>query len=78
MRLYKVYESQSFMNYTGIALIGADSAEEANDYIREFKEYDSSNEMNSLGMRFVDSTDEVKELRSIQNGIILNEISYIG
>ena len=46
--MYKVYHMNPGACYGGFALIAAMSAEEANEYIANYKEQDSSNACNDI------------------------------
>ena len=46
----KVYLCEADVNYHGFALIGANSAEEANQYINDFKARDPKNTLDSRGI----------------------------
>ena len=41
--MYKVYKVEPQMHYHGMSLVAADSAEEANLFISDFKRYDTNN-----------------------------------
>lgn len=78
MEQYKVYLADSEICYTGIAIIAAESAEEANSYIESFKYCDKNNSANSFGLCYVKEDDQIPELSSSKKGIIYNTIMYIG
>lgn len=75
---YKVYKVSPKMHYSGFALIGAHSAEEANRYIDHFLEMDLHNDLDSWGYDHVDEDDVIDDLWAEKNGFILTEIYYIG
>lgn len=76
--MMKVYEISSNVHYYGIALVAANSAEEANEYIMKFKEDDPNNILDSFGYSFVDEDDCLEDLSSNKAGIVYYGISYSG
>lgn len=75
-KLHSVYGILPNSNYGGEALVAADSIEEANGFISEFKQRDRYNALDSFGYGEVD---DIKEhLFSDQKGIIDYGIYYIG
>lgn len=76
--LYNVYAIYSADNYYGISLVAAESVDEANKIIQDFRNNDKSNENDSYGYTDVSESDLLKELSSTSKGIILKNISYCG
>lgn len=73
---YKVYKISPSDYYNGSSLVAAESAEEANEFIKSFKE--ANNDCNSLGYSFVDEDDVLDYVRSSVTGIIDYGRNYIG
>ena len=78
MRQYKVYLIDSLSHYLGSALVAADSAEEANELIDEFKDSDTKNRADSYGYSYVDESDRIESVFSIRKGIVHFGIYYRG
>lgn len=78
MHQYKVYLIDSLSHYIGSALVAADSAEEANELIGEFKDRDTKNCFDSYGYSYVDESDRIESVFSIRKGIIHFGIYYCG
>ena len=78
--MYKVYEIfPEYGCYSGIALVAAESVEEANEYIREFKSRDKDNKCDSWGYSYLSKDDDGHEhLFSDVKGIIDYGICYSG
>ena len=76
--MYKVYKVLPQMYYHGMALVAADSAEEANLFISDFKRYDTNNWNDSWGYCGVDEYDAIEGLLSENKGIVLHGIHYCG
>lgn len=73
---YKVYEINSENYYSGNSLIAARNAEEANKMIREFKNDDAENKMNSAGYQLVKESDCIEHLFSDISGFITKDIFF--
>lgn len=73
---YKVYRIDTVGNYHGFGIVAAESVEEANNLIDEFKNQDIGNSMNSEGYSYVDREDLIYDLYSERKGIICQEIYY--
>lgn len=76
--MFKVYEVTSGCCYSGIALVAANSADEANKFIRHFKSWDTDNKGNSYGHDFVTENDVIEGLFAEQDGYIYDGIIYTG
>ena len=76
--MYKVYKVEPQMHYHGMSLVAADSAEEANLFISDFKRYDTNNWSDSWGYCEVDEDDAIEGLLSENKGIVLHGIYYYG
>ena len=76
--MYKVYKVEPQMHYHGMSLVAADSAEEANLFISDFKRYDTNNQSDSWGYCKVDEDDAIEGLLSENKGIVLHGIYYYG
>ena len=76
--MYKVYHMNPGTCYDGFALIAAMSAEQANEYIANYKEQDASNVYNSYGWTYVYEDDVIENLTSSVGGIIYNYVYYSG
>lgn len=76
--MYKVYHMNPGACYGGFALIAAMSAEEANEYIADYKEQDASNACNSYGWTYVYEDDAIEDLTSSIGGIVYNYVYYSG
>lgn len=76
--MYKVYHMNPKFCYNGFALIAAMSAEEANEYIANYKEQDPYNIGNSYGWTYVYEDDAIENLTSSVGGIIYDCIYYSG
>lgn len=73
---YKVYKIDPVGNYHGLGIVAAESVEEANKLIDEFKNQDIRDSMYSEGYSHVDSGDLIYDLYSERKGIIYQEIYY--
>lgn len=77
--LYKVYRIRpNSTRYDGFSLVAAESVEEANKYIEDFKKADFNNYQNSLGYSNVDDTDLENAIVSTRKGIVFEGIDYLG
>ena len=76
--MYKVYHMNPGACYGGFALIAAMSAEQANEYIANYKEQDASNVYNSYGWAYVYEDDVIENLTSSVGGIVYNYVYYSG
>ena len=76
--MYKVYKVLPQMYYHGMSLVAADSAEEANLFISEFKRDDTNNWDDSWGYCEVDEDDAIEGLLAENKGIVLRGIYYYG
>ena len=76
--MYKVYKVEPQMHYHGMSLVAADSAEEANLFISEFKRDDTNNWDDSWGYCEVDEDDALEGVFSENSGIIFHGIRYTG
>lgn len=76
--MYKGYHMNPGTCYGGFALIAAMSAEEANEYIANYKEQDASNVYNSYGWIYVYEDDIIENLTSSVGGIVYNYVYYSG
>ena len=74
--MYKVYRIYSKVDYTGYSLIAANTAEEANQMIEDFKKSDSRNLNDSCGYDYVDENDVIENLHADYIGFILHGIDY--
>lgn len=73
---YNVYRIDPVGNYHGFGIVAAESVEEANNLIDEFKNQDIRNSMDSGGYSHVDRGDLIYDLYSERKGIICKEIYY--
>lgn len=80
MKVYNVYEIYPSRScYSGIALVGAESVEQANEFILKFKKEDSLNHCDSWGYGYVDDDElPLRHLFSDTLGIIDYGIYYNG
>lgn len=76
--MYKVYKVEPQMHYHGMSLVAAESAEEANLFISEFKKDDTNNWDDSWGYCEVDEDDAIEGLLSENKGIVFRGIYYYG
>ena len=76
--MYKVYKVEPQMHYHGMSLVAAESAEEANLFISDFKRYDTNNWSDSWGYCEVDEDDAIESVFSERKGIVLYGIYYYG
>ena len=76
--MYKVYKVGAKMYYHGMSLVAADSAEEANSIIDDFKRDDTNNWNDSWGYCEVDESDAIEGVLSERKGIVLYGIYYHG
>ena len=75
---YKVYQIYPNAHYRGYALIAAETADEANAYIRAFKDSDKSNSMDSYGYSEVDEGDVIDGIWAECKGFANHQIYYCG
>lgn len=75
---FKIYKVYAKTHYNGFALIAANSSEDANSYIKEFKTSDINNKLDSKGYEFVKESDVIVGIWSEKAGFILQEIYYYG
>lgn len=76
---YKVYRITPRLEcYRGESLVGADSAEEANRIIREFKRGDTKNYLDSGGYSEVSEFDCIEGIWAEEEGIVHMGIYYYG
>lgn len=80
MKVYNIYEIYPSRNcYSGTALVAAESIEQANEFILNFKRGDSNNNTNSWGYSYIDDDElPVEHLFSDEPGIIKYGIYYDG
>ncbi len=79
MKVYNVYEIYpSGSCYSGKALVGAESVEQANEFILKFKKEDPLNRYDSWGYGYVDDELPLRHLFSDTLGIINYGIYYNG
>lgn len=76
--IYKVFKVSPNIFYGGFSLIGAESAEEANQYIKEMKASDPNNTYDTFGYTYVDSYDEIDDVFTKTKGIVYGGIYYRG
>ena len=75
---YKVYQCDSEAYYSGYALVAADDADEANEYVKDFKESDINNNFDSRGYSKISEHDLLESIVSSTCGIIEYGIRYTG
>lgn len=75
---FNVYRVYAGVHYGGFALVGANSAEEANVYITDFKESDKNNTFDSLGYGYVTEEDKIDGIWSKKSNFIMQDIYYRG
>lgn len=78
MNKIKVYHMDPGVCYNGYALIAAESAEQANEMILDYKKSDPHNKYDSFGFCYVDEMDAIDSLTSSETGIIYNRVYYSG
>lgn len=76
--MFKVYKVYSEPHYAGCALVAANSAKEANEFIKSFKDSDENNCCDSYGYCYVDEDDLIEHLSSDIEGLIEQSIYYVG
>jgi hypothetical protein len=74
--MYKVFIVGSNCHYSGSAIIGAESREDAMVIIAEYKASDPDNQSDSFG--WSDCLEELDGVTSENRGILHNEIFYRG
>jgi hypothetical protein len=78
-RKFKVYKVDADGPYSGYSLVAAENSEQATQYIKDFKNYDSNNECDSWGYcDIIIEEDQIEGLFSEKPGIINYGISYCG
>jgi len=75
-KVYMIYPNQSC--YAGITLIAANSIEEANEFIQDFKKRDKDNKNDSWGYSYAENLDLQDHLFSDIKGFIYQGIYYKG
>lgn len=75
---YNVYVIPAECNYSGVALVAAENAEKANQYIDAFITEDSHNECNSYGYCHTSEYELIDEIYAERPGIIYRGIYYTG
>lgn len=75
---YNVYKIEPDICYRGSAIVAAKTVEEANEYIRKFKNIDTLNEMDSWGYCSVDEDDVIEHVYSDVPGMLDLGIYYYG
>ena len=75
---FPVYKIYSKMHYGGSALVAANSAKEANEFIDSYKEIDKDNSGNSWGYSYVDEDDRLSYIFATCTGILDYGIYYTG
>lgn len=78
VKMYNVYKIHSDSCYSGFSLVAAENSEEANQFIRDFKKYDTHNNSNSWGYSEVEESDKIENIFSAVKGIVLYGITYSG
>lgn len=74
----KVYKVDPAMYYHGFALVGAETAEQANSFIDSFQEFDKDNSADSWGYCHVSEDDVIDYIFAETEGILLYGIFYCG
>ena len=75
----KVYEVSPNYYYSGYALVGAENAKEAKQYILDFKERDKDNKFDSWGYdECIDECDLLENVYTEEKGILIYKIYYTG
>jgi len=77
-QLYKVYKIEANSSYIGTSLVAARTADEANNYIDNFREIDKDNKSDSWGYHNVSEDDVLENIWSSEVGIIDYGIRYCG
>lgn len=75
---FPLYKVSAKIHYAGVALIAAESAEVANEFIRQFQEVDNENVCNSWGYDTVTEDDKLDYAFGTLQGIIDYGIFYTG
>lgn len=75
---FPIYKVGSKIHYSGSALVAANSAEEANEFIDAFKSIDKKNESDSWGYDYVTENDKMDYIFATCTGILDYGIYYIG
>ena len=68
--MYNVYKIDAKACYDGFALVAAESVEDANEIISDFKAEDPHNKMDSWGYGYVTEYNLIENLYSSYKGII--------
>ena len=76
--MYNVYKIDSTNQYSGISLVVAENAEEANSFIDSFKKVDINNYGDSRGYSYVEECDKLEGVFGESKGIIYYGIFYSG
>lgn len=76
--MYNVYKIDSTNHYSGISLVVAENAEEANLFIDDYKERDIDNIGDSRGYSYVEECDKLEGVFGESKGIIYYGIFYSG
>ena len=76
MKKYNVYQIPSGINYGGLSLVAAESAIQANKFIREFKESDIKNINNSFGYDYITENYKLDNIYADKAGIIYKGIYH--
>ena len=77
--MYKVYDMMVTGPYNGTVLIAASSAEEANNFIRNFKASDPNNKYNSYAYTpDLTENDVVEGLFAEDSGWVYDRVTYTG
>ena len=76
---YKVYKIEPNQGcYSGVSLVAAKNADEANIYIKNFKDRDKNNYADSYGYSYVNETDVIEGLYSVLPDLVWLGIYYRG
>lgn len=75
-KVYRVYPCDCA--YAGYSIVAAESVEEANRVIQEFRDSDKGNDCDSYAYSDVSESDLIEELTSNCEGIILQGFYYTG
>ena len=76
--MYKVYKIEPRRYYHGMALVAAESVEEANEFINSFIKKDVRNYGDSWRYCHVSEYDIIEDIFSKNKGIVFCEIYYYG
>lgn len=79
MKRFKIYLIEPSVScYKGFALVSAENAEKANQFISSFKESDKSNWLDSWGYSYVNESNIIEGIYSEEDGILKYGIYYYG